>query len=218
MAKRDRDLLEAAGLGINEAADLFGRKKQAIYQGISQEREYFGLEDWALLIQDCKRRDSAHLDQLLKFVAFHRPQGIADLLLPKETSGSQMEHVLRESDRAILVFNGNLEHLQPDTPFSAALALLLKQGTPFALLVPSEWAKSYFQSEEVGIDQSNIYVNNEVRFHPCFFLADGKHGTRGFVFGRRSAEELLVTEARQLWKMLEPSNSADGASTRRAAG
>lgn len=218
MAAKDRELLEAAGIGIQGAAKLLDRSRQSIHQGFTQEKDYFGLEERALFVQDCRRRDSAHLEGLLKFIESRYPAEDADLVLPSRNILSQLEHVLEKSSHVILVFNGNLERLQPDSAF-AGVVKALSAHTPKMLraIVPAPWAEAYLKSDDVGLTKLQIRVDPAVKYQPCFILIENGDAIRAFVFGRHSAEELLKSEAQLLWQNLLPTQ-IDGEDTYRKVG
>jgi hypothetical protein len=210
MSKRDKALLETAGLSIADAASLFNRTRQALYQGLSQERHYFSARDALVVLHDARRHDSDRLEELMRFIDANFQEPENRFVLPPDPTIEQLNRVLSEADKIALMFNGNIDHLSSKAAFSKVLRDLLgkRENRIVELFVPGEWVLSYIK-ENLGVEiqksgvAPRILQREEVSFLPSMVITEQKEqkgAFRAFIFGRISIEELPTAEAGGLFK------------------
>ena len=219
MSKRDRELLAAAGLTVSDAEALFGRTRQAIYQGTALERDYFGIEEQSLIVQDSMRKDPARIDQVIRFVEANYSQKDADRILPARIAYAQMRKAISDSSSIVVVFNGNLEHLLPSALFAQVIELVrLEKPYQVHFVVPGSWAIDFLNRNKWSISEGAVDERDDAGYLPSLLLTSADHVVRAFYFSRISADELHSSEAQTLWKQFEPKTSVATADIARAVG
>jgi hypothetical protein len=205
MSKRDRGLLEAAGLTIADATTLFQRKRQALYQGLSHSRDYFSARDAMVVLHDAKRRD--RVEEVAKFIEAKYPLAETKLILLDKVAHEQVNRVINDADQIILVFNGNVDHLSSAATFAQILINLLNSHRGILdFIVPGEWVRNYIE-EKLKLKLPNrlqVIEEDEVAYLPSFILLRKQGSVRAFFFGRQLAEEIPLTDADRLWKHFWP--------------
>jgi hypothetical protein len=225
MSKRDRGLLEAAGLSVPDAALLLKRTRQAIYQGLSQNSsDYFTARDALFVLNDVKRKNSSRLEELVRFIDTNYSQADSEIILPGLVAHEQITQVLRRAARTIIVFNGNTENLAPTTTFARILVdLVSTRAGEIDFVMPGDWVIGYLeQNLGLHIDTERVTIDDKVAYLPSFIITqcaaehkedavaighrrseNGAH-VHAFFCARLSMEEVRSTDAERLWKYYEP--------------
>jgi len=199
MSNRDYGLLDAAGLSIADAAKLFNRSRQAIYTGLSHERDYFSAENAIAILHDARRKDSARIEGLIKFIGANYTEAESKLILPDQVGYDQVSRVVEDADQVVLVFNGNVEHLVPAATFVKVLKNLVAAQRPFVFIIPGEWVTGYMR-ERLGLHVAAQVAKDDVTYFPSFVVTERQGMFRAFFFMHLSAEEMTPTEAALLWE------------------
>lgn len=204
MSIRDRGLLEAAGLSISDATELFQRSRQALYQGLSHQRDYFSAKDAMILVHHAKRSDSPRIEELIRFIDANYPQSETALILLDRIGHEQLGRAVDAADQIILVFNGNLDHLTATSTFAKVLrSLLSSHRMELHIAVPGDWVIGYIAEHFEGAT-NRIKVINEVSHLPSFLVITKQGTYRAFVFARFAVEEMQPTDAERLWQHFAP--------------
>ena len=94
MSSRDIELLKVAEITVSEAADLFGRSRQAVYAGVNKPQHYLNSGHLLTIIQHAKRNDSERLQAIIGFVASRysdsETETDKDLVLPSRNGLQQL--------------------------------------------------------------------------------------------------------------------------------
>src|SRR5690242_10783152 len=181
MSERDRRLLEAAGLSVTQAADLFRCSRQAIYSGLSHQRDYFSAENAMIILHDARGRDSVRIDDLIKFIGGNYSDSESRLILPDEVGFNQVSRVLEDADRVILIFNGNIEHLAPTATFVKVLRILISSRREMTFVAPGDWVVGYMK-ERLGITVPARAAEEDITYFPSFVIAERGGQFRAFFF------------------------------------
>jgi hypothetical protein len=211
MAPRDRGLIKVSGLTIAEIAALLGRKRQAIYAGIANERRYFSTAEIALIVQRTWADDSEHYEQLLNFVRTEYAPPSPDefdernYIVPARIGYQRMTRVLMKSDQIIVVANDRLEHFGRRAPFAGALREILRNYQPYMdLVVPANWVAAYIQEQMKLTMPQRLHIL-DIDVLPMV-LARNTGAIRSFIRGFVFAERLLEIsreDAAKAWQTLQ---------------
>jgi len=210
MAIRDRALIKASGLTIGEAAALLGRKRQAIYAGISNDRRYFSTAEIALIVQRVWADDSEHYEPLLNFVRSEYAPGSPEELdqrnyiVPARVGYQRMTRVLMKSDQIVAVSNDKLGHFGRGAPFAGALRELLRNYQKYLdLVVPANWVAAYIQEQMHLTLPKRLYVLDIDVLPTVVAVNTGsiRSFVRAFVFADRILE-ISREDAAAVWQNL----------------
>lgn len=205
LSQRDRGLLDAAGLSIPDTVSLFQRSRQAIYQGLSNSREYFTPQDCAMILNDAKRKDSSNLELLVKFIELNFNGDECDLILFGRIGISQIHTVLNHADAVLFIFNGNIDHLGSSAYFMEALRQALTNLPDLTVVIePGAWV-SRFIEDNMNLAAAQVCSSvEEAAYLPPFVIVYRQNGARAFLFGRQAPEELPELDAKKLWEHFMP--------------
>lgn len=205
--KLDRQLLEIAGLKASDVADILGRSKQAIYQGLSSEKRYFvGISELGAIVNAAIASDSSRLDSLYAFIEANYPSHECDLILPDRISLAQLAHAAEGCKRLIFGFNGNIDHVVQKSLFVRAFTWAHKAHLANLCVVSGQtWLQECLAHQYALKGSYSHIVSNEYQNPLSFVLVEG--GTkprRVFYVGRYALAEADEFNADMLSKSIEP--------------
>ncbi|CAN7377871.1 hypothetical protein LJR245_002235 [Rhizobium leguminosarum] len=205
LSQRDRGLLDAAGLSIPETVALFQRSRQAIYQGLSNNRHYFTPQDCAMILNDAKRKDLSNLEILVKYIELNFDGDECGLILFDRIGVSQIQTVLSHAEAVLFIFNGNIDHLGSSASFKEALRQALADLPDLtAVIEPGAWVASFIQ-DNMGLPAGQVTSSvEEAAYLPPFVIVYRQRSARAFLFGRQAPEELPELDAKKLWEHFMP--------------
>lgn len=217
MSKRDHGLLNAAGISVAQVAVLSGRSRPAIYTGLASARPYFSAKDAMAILHDAKRRDSDQINQLVEFISNSYPESQSELILLDRVGYELMARVVRDADKVMIAFNGNVDNLTPTATFASVLRDVTAAGNLTLFMVPGDWAIGYID-QNLKVKVYSYVTTEEVTYLPSFIVAEKRGRHRAFFFMRLAAEEMHPTEAARLWTHFESMYSENVPNRRLEAG
>ena len=204
--KLDAELLRVAGLKAADAANILGRSKQAIYQGVSVEKRYFGVSELVAIINATIASDSPRIDSLYAFIEANYPSHECDLILPDRISLQQFAHAAEDCERLIFGFNGNIDHILQKSLFVRAFTLAHNEHLAKVSVVTGQsWLQECF-AHQYKLGASYPCVVSDEYKNPLSFvlIKGGKRPLRVFYFGQRALIEADTSSASTLSESIEP--------------
>ena len=215
MSAKDVQLIELIGLRVPEVADLVGRTRQAVYEGIKKPGDYFSSSHLLAMMQDAKRRDAPELSRLIAFIdeAYGNQKATIDkdLILQTRVGIRQLAKACSKANQIIFLINNNSQHLSAGSAFIVALSETVQKyrsitsvvaanngvfetlGT-LGILIPSGQQRTHLQS----IADIPAAIINYRTYR------------RAFGFLRTAVEEFDVEDADSIWQLATASYTVIG--------
>jgi len=203
MSQRDLDLIQRGELAVTKVAQLLGRTRQAVYDGIRKKDDYLQSAHILAILQELKRSDYPRVDELLDFIetryADHNETVDKNLVSPSRVGLQQLQKASLGSRSASFVCNENERHLTTDSLFVQALSMAIERQPRTTIFVaPSLRIVQLLDSLNITVS-SRIHQQSIVDIPTAIF--DYGDRRRAFGFTRISIEEFLEGDADSVWTL-----------------
>ncbi len=205
MPELDSKLLERAGLSAAEVANILGVSRQAIYQGLSSGKRYFGLSELVAIVNTTIASDSPRIDSLLAFIEANYPSRECNLLLPDRVSLEQLTRATEDCERVIFGFNGNIEHISQASLFVRAFTKMYTEHLSKVCIVTRQTWLQECLTQQYGLSEKYPCVVSQEYQNPLSFVIvkSSTKPSRVFYFGQRALAEADTFNAHLLSLQIE---------------
>lgn len=203
MSQRDLNFIQRSELSVAKVAQLLGRTRQAVYDGIRKEDDYLQSAHILAILQDIKRNDSSRLGELLDFIEVNFRDGDEaidkDLILPGRVGLQQLIRASVGSLSSNFICNENEEHLSPDSLFVRALSMMIERYPRTTVFVaPSLRIVQVLNSLNI-VAPNKIHQQSIIDIPTAVFDYGGAR--RAFGFTKTSIEEFQARDAESVWRL-----------------